>query len=114
MSARRAIYRIAFAIVAVTLAAPATRAAAENIAFVTVALDDETRAADKALRNYLHDKTHLQFDPIEMEYAAAIQRLAGWKRGSQPYVARMTPYAYVAAERLGARTITLMSATCGG
>ena len=102
MSARRAIYRIAFAIVAVTLAAPATRAAAENIAFVTVALDDETRAADKALRNYLHDKTHLQFDPIEMEYAAAIQRLAGWKRGSQPYVARMTPYAYVAAEMLGA------------
>ncbi len=102
MPARRAIYWIAFAVVALTFATAATRAAAENIAFVTVALDDETRAADKTLRNYLHDKTHLQFDPIEMEYAAAIQRLAGWKRGSQPYVARMTPYAYVAAEMLGA------------
>jgi ABC-type phosphate/phosphonate transport system substrate-binding protein len=102
MRARRAIYWIAFPVVGLTLATPATRAAAENIAFVTVALDDETRAADTTLRNYLHEKTHLQFDPIEMEYAAAIQRLAGWKRGSQPYVARMTPYAYVAAEMLGA------------
>ena len=102
MRARRAIHWIAFPIVALTLAGPATRAAAENIAFVTVALDDETRAADKALRDYLHDKTQLQFDPMEMEYAAAIQRLAGWKRGSQPYLARMTPYAYVAAEMLGA------------
>ena len=102
MPARRVIYWIAFPIVVFTLATPATRAAAENIAFVTVALDDETRAADTTLRNYLHDKTHLQFDPIEMEYAAAIQRLAAWKRGSQPYVARMTPYAFVAAEMLGA------------
>src|SRR5687768_13935055 len=102
MPARRSIYWIAFPIVALAVAVPAARAAAENIAFVTVALDDETRAADTKLRNYLHDRTHLQFDPIEMEYAAAIQRLAGWKRGSQPYVARMTPYAYVAAEMLGA------------
>jgi len=82
--------------------AGARPAAAENIAFITVALDDETRAADKALLDYLHDRTQLRFDPMEMEYAAAIQRLAGWKRGSQPYLARMTPYAYVAAEMLGA------------
>ena len=102
MPTRRARYWIAFGIGTLILAAPVTRAAAENIAFVTVALDDETRAADKSLRDYLHDRTHLQFDPMEMEYAAAIQRLAGWKRDSQPYLARMTPYAYVAAEMLGA------------
>jgi len=102
MSARRARHWIAIGFWTVLVAAPATPAAAENMAFITVAIDDETRAADKTLRDYLHDKAHLQFDPIEMEYAAAIQRLAGGKRGSQPYVARMTPYAYVAAEMLGA------------
>src|SRR6185295_5652755 len=102
MQVRRGRYWIAFGIGTLISLVPATRAAAENIAFITVALDDETRAADKALREYLHDKTQLQFDPMEMEYAAAIQRLAGSKRGSQPYLARMTPYAYVAAEMLGA------------
>jgi ABC-type phosphate/phosphonate transport system substrate-binding protein len=39
---------------------------------------------------------------MPMEYEEAIHRLAGWTRGNQPYVARMTPYAYVAAEMLGA------------
>ena len=102
MPVRRARLWIAFGVGALILTAPATSAAAKNIAFITVALDDETRAADKALRDYLHDRTQLEFDPIEMEYAAAIQRLAGWKRGSEPYLARMTPYAYVAAEMLGA------------
>ena len=37
-----------------------------------------------------------------MEYLAAVRRLADARRGSQPYLARMTPYAYVAAEMLGA------------
>jgi ABC-type phosphate/phosphonate transport system substrate-binding protein len=39
---------------------------------------------------------------MPMEYEEAIHRLAGWQPGDQPYLARMTPYAYVAAEMLGA------------
>src|SRR5688500_13203214 len=82
---------------------PAARAAAQhNVAFVTVALDPETRKADDALAQYLRSKTALQFDPMPMEYEEAIRRVSGWKQGDQPYVARLTPYAYIAAEMLGA------------
>jgi ABC-type phosphate/phosphonate transport system substrate-binding protein len=72
------------------------------MAFVTVALDPETRQADTALERYLKDETSINFDPMPMEYEAAIHRLANWPRGGPPYLARMTPYAYVAAEMLGA------------
>jgi ABC-type phosphate/phosphonate transport system substrate-binding protein len=73
-----------------------------HIAFVTVAIDPETRQADGALGRYLMDRAHLKLDSMPMEYGEAIRRLASWPRGSQPYLARMTPYAYVAAEMLGA------------
>ena len=103
MSARRACSWIVLATAALIVSAPPAGVdASQNVAFVTVDLDQDTLAADNKLQRYLEDKTQLKFDPVRMEYKAAIQRLAGWKRGSQPYVARMTPYAYVAAEMLGA------------
>src|SRR5262245_8311147 len=103
MSIRRASTWIGFSSAALILTSPTESVvASQNVAFVTVALDRETQEADKALQLYLEDATSLQFDPIPMEYGAAIKRLASWKRGEQTYVARMTPYAYVAAEMLGA------------
>jgi ABC-type phosphate/phosphonate transport system substrate-binding protein len=79
---------------------PAT--AQPNIAFVTVALDPDTRKADDALAHYLRSKTAVQLDAMPMEYEEAIRRISGWKPGDQPYLARLTPYAYLAAEMLGA------------
>ena len=82
---------------------PATRAAAQhNVAFVTVALDPETRKADDALAQYLQSKTALQFDPMPMDTR---RRSGGSQAGSKAinlYVARLTRYVYIAAEMLGA------------
>ena len=77
-------------------------AAPPSIAFVTVAFDADVHQADVALERYLKDKTQLDFDEMSFEYQEAKYRIANWKRGSQPYLARMTPYVYVAAEMLGA------------
>ena len=63
MSARNGRYRVALVIMAMLITMPAARAAAQTTAFITVGLGAETRAADKALRDYLHDQTQLQFDP---------------------------------------------------
>jgi ABC-type phosphate/phosphonate transport system substrate-binding protein len=73
-----------------------------SIAFVTVAFDKDVHEADVALQRYLKDKTKLDFDEMSLEYQEAKYRIANWPRGSQPYLARMTPYVYVAAEMLGA------------
>jgi ABC-type phosphate/phosphonate transport system substrate-binding protein len=103
MPARRISHSFVAVLACAFHAVPAAPAAAQqNVAFVTVALDPETRKADDALAHYLRSRTQLQFDAMPMEYEEAIRRVAGWKPGDQPYVARLTPYAYVAAEMLGA------------
>jgi len=100
-----AILRIAgIGVLALSAAVPvvAEPAPPPSIAFVTVAFDTDVHKADVALERYLKDKTHLEFDEMSLEYQEAKHRIANWKRGSQPYLARMTPYVYVAAEMLGA------------
>jgi len=79
--------------------------AQQTVKFVGVALDKETQNADAELIRYLGKKTSLKFQTVKaVAYLDAIHRVAKWPRGSGegPYLARMTPYAYVAAEMLGA------------
>lgn len=89
-------------VLAMFAAWPTDGSAQSSLAFVTVALDPETRQADTALERYLKERTSIDLEPMSMEYEGAIDRLVNWTPGGQPYLARMTPYAYVAAEMLGA------------
>jgi ABC-type phosphate/phosphonate transport system substrate-binding protein len=76
--------------------------AQERLTFVGVALDVETRQADRVLQDYLYRRAEVEFAPEELDYASVIDRLANWKPGEGHYLARTTPYVYVAAEMLGA------------
>jgi ABC-type phosphate/phosphonate transport system substrate-binding protein len=77
-------------------------ASQERLAFVGVALDVETRQADRILQDYLYRQAGVSFAPEELEYASVIERLSNWDSGEGHYLARTTPYVYVAAEMLGA------------
>jgi len=104
----------------ITLTMPLTTSmfsvASERVAFVGVALDQESREADQKLQEYLIRKADVRFAPENLEYGRVIQRLANWKDEEGPYVARTTPYVLVAAEMLGADLETLatyVSSTTG-
>lgn len=95
-------------------AAPA--APQERLTFIGVALDLETRQADRVLRDFLHRKGGVEFAPEELEYGHVIDRLANWRPEEGHYLARTTPYVYVTAEMLGAdfeNLGTYVSATTG-
>jgi ABC-type phosphate/phosphonate transport system substrate-binding protein len=80
-----------------------TRAQApERMAFIGVEIDSATRQADRRLTDYLYERTGIRFAPEELEYGQAIRRLVDWRGADDPFVARVTPYAYVVAELLGA------------
>lgn len=76
--------------------------AQERLAFIGVALDLETRQADKKLQELLERKAGVTFAPEELEYEEVIKRLSRTADGESPLVARATPYVQVAAEMLGA------------
>ncbi|MEW6366228.1 MAG: PhnD/SsuA/transferrin family substrate-binding protein [Acidobacteriota bacterium] len=80
----------------------AATAAQERLSFVCVALDVETRQADKKLQEYLYQKAGVSFAPEELEYERVVDRLTHWRDEDGAYVARVTPYVYVLAEMLGA------------
>jgi ABC-type phosphate/phosphonate transport system substrate-binding protein len=73
------------------------------VTFVGVVLDDDYRRADEKLRRYLGDSANVDFasEPAS-EYGTVIDRLASWTADRGVYLARVTPYALVAAELLGA------------
>jgi ABC-type phosphate/phosphonate transport system substrate-binding protein len=77
-------------------------AAQERLAFIGVAYDANTRDADRRLLEYLTQKGGASFAPEQLEYERVIDRIVNWNRRDGFFVARMTPYAYVAAEMLGA------------
>jgi ABC-type phosphate/phosphonate transport system substrate-binding protein len=77
-------------------------AAEDRVTFIGVALDTETREADRRLRTYLARETDLSFAPEELEYAQVIERLVSWQHEDGIYLARTTPYAHVVSEMLGA------------
>ena len=82
------------------LAAPCR--AEERLAFIGVALDQETRQADKKLQDYLYRRAGVSFAPEELEYGLVVDRLTRWRPEEGHFVARTTPYVQVAAEMLGA------------
>jgi ABC-type phosphate/phosphonate transport system substrate-binding protein len=90
--------------------------AQRRLAFIGVSLDQETRQADRKLQEYLYRKAEVNFAPEELEYERVIDRLANWTPAEPYYVARVTPYVYVAAEMLGAHfeiLATYVSVTTG-
>lgn len=92
--------------------------AQSTITFLEVALDEDTRRADEKLRRYLSLQTGSAFVAERpLEYGAAVNRLAGWRPERGYFLARTTPYAFVAAEMLGAQMdglATYVSAATGG
>jgi ABC-type phosphate/phosphonate transport system substrate-binding protein len=96
--------RLKLGAAAVLLLLTASLASAETrLGFLGVALDQDTRNADRKLLDYLYRKGEVAFAPTELEYERMIDRLATWKPEEGEFVARVTPYVYVAAEMLGAR-----------
>lgn len=74
----------------------------ERLAFIGVALDLETRQADKKLQDYLARNAQVGFAPEELEYEAVLKRLTRSGPGEPLFLARATPYVCVASEMLGA------------
>jgi ABC-type phosphate/phosphonate transport system substrate-binding protein len=74
----------------------------ERVTFVGVALDQETREADRRLQDYLQRSADIRFAPEELEYGQVIERLASWDPAGGVVVARTTPYVQVVSEMLGA------------
>ncbi len=87
----------------VLLAAAPEATAQEPVTFIEVAMDEETRRADEKLRRFLGREADLVFvSERPLEYGAVINRLANWNLEKGHFLARTTPYAFVAAEMLGA------------
>lgn len=74
----------------------------DRVTFIGVALDTETREADRRLQTYLERRAGLSFAPEELEYGEVIERLAAWNRNEGVFLARTTPYVQVVSEMLGA------------
>jgi len=83
-------------------AATQVAAADGRVAFVGVALDRETREADRRLQDYLQRAAGVRFAPEELEYGQVIERLADWDPSGGLVLARTTPYVQVVSEMLGA------------
>ena len=99
------VHALAVLLLAVVVCASAAHLpvfAAERLAFVGVALDIETREADRELRDYLYREAGVDFAPEELEYAQVVNRLSRWTPDDGHYLARTTPYVYVTSEMLGA------------
>jgi ABC-type phosphate/phosphonate transport system substrate-binding protein len=80
----------------------ASISANERVTFVGVALDQETREADRRLQDYLQRSADIRFAPEELEYGQVIDRLADWDPSGGVVLARTTPYVQVVSEMLGA------------
>ena len=90
--------------------------AADRVTFVGVALDQETREADRRLQDYLQRSASIRFAPEELEYGQVIARLADWDPTAGVVLARTTPYVQVVSEMLGAELeilATYVSETTG-
>jgi ABC-type phosphate/phosphonate transport system substrate-binding protein len=101
----RSRWRIRLITGAVLLAAGAPHPAHAQtpLTFVAVSLDAATRRADRKLARYLETTADVVFvNELANEYRTVIDRLSTWKPDQEFYVARVTPYALVAAELLGA------------
>lgn len=105
-------------LVAPAIAPPPPASAQATVTFIEVALDEDTRRADEALRRYLAARTGTAFvSERPLEYSAVVNRMAAWRPEKGYFMARATPYAFVAAEMLGAQIdglATYVSTATGG
>jgi ABC-type phosphate/phosphonate transport system substrate-binding protein len=77
--------------------------ASDHLEFIGVAPDPSYRQADDALAAYLAKECSADFHLNRpSDYLAAINAVREHEKQAQPYVARLTPYALVAAKMLGA------------
>ncbi len=76
--------------------------AQERLTFLGVALDLETRNADRKLLDHLARTAGLQYAQEDLEYEAVLKQLSLARSGGPLLLARATPYVCVAAELLGA------------
>jgi ABC-type phosphate/phosphonate transport system substrate-binding protein len=81
-------------------------AAEEPIHFIGIEVNKDSKEADAKLYKYLEKRASLKLQAQNMPYSAAIRKFSEWKESNKnrkaTYLARMTPYAYVAAQMLGA------------
>ncbi len=90
------------------LVLPGPLAGQNSLTFSAVALDAETRLADDRLRRYLEETAGVALVAEDAaEYSQVINYLATRRPGDGSYLARVTPYALVAAELLGANVQVL-------
>ena len=93
---------VAILVGALCLFGAVSLSAADRVTFVGVALDQETREADRRLQDYLQRNADIRFAPEELEYGHVIERLTGWDPAGGVVIARTTPYVQVVSEMLGA------------
>lgn len=90
--------------IVVALAVPAWAQNRESLQFISVMPDNDYVLADMRLREYLEKTADLTFDDNgKTEYHDAITEVIDRAKDGTPYVARLTPYVYVAAELQGAQ-----------
>jgi ABC-type phosphate/phosphonate transport system substrate-binding protein len=87
---------------AALLVNPGRASAQESYAFIGVALDRETRQADRQLVDHLQRHANVRLAPDDLEYERAVERLVAWRPSDGFFLSRTTPYVYLAAEMLGA------------
>ncbi len=96
-------FSASLSLLAVLGALASSPAAAEaSVKFVSIDQDQATAEADEALRQLLEGKLGQELSPKAFKYGEATNRLAEWSAGDGAYLARVTPYVYIAAEMLGA------------
>lgn len=92
----------AVALLTIAFVSPPPVRAQDSLAFIGVALDRDSRQADRKLAEYLYQRAGVRLAPEDLEYERVIDRLVGWRQADGFFVARTTPYVYLAAEMLGA------------
>lgn len=74
----------------------------ESLTFIGVNAGAEYREADDKLARYLKSRIGPQIGYELSDYETAVDRLANWNRKDGPFLARTTPYVFIAAEMQGA------------
>jgi len=74
----------------------------ESLTFIGVNAGAEYRAADDKLVRYLKGRIEPEIGSDLYDYEAAVDKLANWNPKDGPFLARATPYVYIAAELQGA------------
>jgi ABC-type phosphate/phosphonate transport system substrate-binding protein len=90
-----------YAVLSLLLGFPVFSAA--PVDFFGIRSGTDYEKADRELIRRLRSGAGVEFDTPEwLTYGEAIRKAVDWRPKDGPYLARMTPYAYVAAEMLGA------------